>query len=73
MSTPAPLALEERVISVEIRDIAGEPHRITTYSSNRIGLEPVAAYDPELALRIERRRRMMGNSRRKKGCGCGGA
>lgn len=58
---------DRQVLSTRIEDIHGEPHRITTYAGGRVLVEPLKSVDTALYARLERRRTMMGNSKRKSG------
>lgn len=68
----APTRETDRVVREITKDIAGEPHRVTHYASGRTIMTPLYLLDPKRAAHLERRKRMMGNSRREGGCGCGG-
>ena len=56
-----------RVLGQRIEDVNGEPHRITVYEGNRELAEPLRTADSALYARLERRRTMMGNSKKKTG------
>lgn len=56
-----------QLVSERVIEIQGIPHRERVYEGNTIYLEPLAEADPALYARLERRRTMMGNSKRKTG------